>query len=102
MELILRELKKKRVSAKYKQQHFKDGVWLYDGVRRSVNFDKLVALGNNPNADKIDEIMGNKSWTHELCNECGEYCADAIRTGDTVLCADCLKLFIRALEKETK
>ena len=104
MELILREIKKKRVAVMYKQQYFMKGVWIYsEEVNRSQQFDQLIALGTNPDADKIDSIIGNKSWTHALCSECGEYCADAIMTGTTVLCEDCLKLFLRALEKkETK
>ena len=65
----------------------------------------LAELGEHPDPDKVDEIIGNSSWTRvPWCRECGscdsdkEYSA-VIMAGDepgydalyTYLCIDCME-----------
>jgi len=41
----------------------------YRGDRRET-YNKLLALGSNPDPDEVDKIIGNKSWTRCGCEVC--------------------------------
>lgn len=45
---------------------------LVNGKTREQIYDELIALGPNPSANTIDTIIGNTSWTHIKCDNCGE------------------------------
>jgi hypothetical protein len=45
--------------------------------------DKLKALGDTPNPDDIDNIIGNTSWTSvPKCDCCGELADTVVRVGE--------------------
>lgn len=79
------------------------------GVRVSDRMDRLKALGDQPNPDDVDAVMGNRSWTElPRCSECrgrsmpavleiGEPCED---DSDTVwLCEACLTEGLRTVPR---
>ena len=64
-------------------------------------YKKLVSLGDSPNPDQVDAIIGNGSWTRvPHCSECSsEGEAIVIQVGETpdydshtaYLCSDCIR-----------
>ena len=43
---------------------------------------ELILLGDSPDPDEVDKIIGNKSWTSCQCNECNKEVAWVIQVGD--------------------
>lgn len=59
-------------------------------------YKKLRALGENPEPQKVNEIIGNTSWTTESCDVCGRRATRwlAIKTdsGVTNVCERCFEV----------
>jgi hypothetical protein len=51
-------------------------------TKRSEEIKKLNELGENPNPDNVDEIIGNKSFTSTRCDECFENGVDVVEVGE--------------------
>ncbi|RLI71039.1 hypothetical protein DRO91_06105, partial [Candidatus Heimdallarchaeota archaeon] len=45
-------------------------------------YKQLLSLGNKPSPDKIDETIGNSSWTSVICNECNSGADFVIEVGE--------------------
>jgi hypothetical protein len=63
------------VAQRWREQYFKRGEWykhLHRGSAEHI-YNALLALGENPSVDRVDEIVGNKDWTHISCSVCHEY-----------------------------
>ena len=46
----------------------------YDTELRKQTYQRLIALGDKPDPDEVDSIIGNTSWTRTpKCNECNTY-----------------------------
>src|SRR5690349_6557356 len=62
-------------------------------------FGKLSALPAKVDEDEIIAIIGDSSWTENICDECGQDSAITILLGEeihhptdlTAICLDCLK-----------
>tara|TARA_R110000744_G_scaffold84463_2_gene165300 strand:- start:1010 stop:1297 length:288 start_codon:yes stop_codon:yes gene_type:complete len=58
-------------------------------------FEQLLALGENPQPDRVDMIIGNHSWTRTECHECGAENIDVVEVGQESgtadICKYCLK-----------
>lgn len=73
------------------------GDW-YSEDKRKIH-EKLLALGSSPDPKDIDRIIGNRSWTREICNEvdCNEdACIEIGQPPDydsmtAKLCRSCLR-----------
>lgn len=101
MELITRQKEANRA-----KEHFKwyldlpEGHFLFSEKKKKI-YQELCALGDNPNPDDVDRVIGNNSWTKTACDECGEYKDNLIRFGEESdpdegsntawICEDCLK-----------
>ena len=77
-----------------------------DESKRAI-YDKLVALGEDPDPDQVDAIIGNGSWTRVACNanEDHQYVdKDAIINSfsTTVLCMECFKELQACVEAGNK
>lgn len=103
-ELQTRESLAAGVVDKWKEQYAKGGEWgdIYIGgyaVSAKTIYDALVALGPTPCPDKVDEVIGNGSWTHLYCNECRQRVDLAVCVGEepdydsatAYLCEPCLR-----------
>jgi hypothetical protein len=99
MELITRQLLAKKVAEAWKSQYFKGNKgWAYTITGDADRiYNKLVALGNNPNPDAVDSIIGNNSWTRIECDVCHESNFSLVEfdipnhDDDKVqICADCI------------
>ena len=99
MKVIQIENSGKVVARKWKNQYFRDGTW-YDP--KDADAEQIYnALLSSKSAKKMDEIIGNQSWTRPWCSECMEYCDTAIvfcEVETTAICKDCLKKSIKLLK----
>lgn len=76
---------------------------------KKLTYEKLVELQKNGEltAKKVDEIIGNESWTALNCDGCGENVKDAVRVGTdvdyesstTTLCTKCTNDALRVLRE---
>lgn len=65
----------------------------------------LSLSGSNLNADAVDEIIGNASWTSIHCDGCGEYVHLAVVVGapmdyesaTATLCKSCLEKAMKVI-----
>ena len=54
-------------------------------------------------ASTVDKIIGNQSWTHFMCDCCGDYKADGVIFGErmadrpSTICGDCLRSSVAIL-----
>jgi len=76
----------------------------------SSNFDireMLKALGDNPNPNDVDKIIGNKSWTAVPdCDECGKSFSIVVTIGEEPdyesstadICKNCLKKALKLFD----
>lgn len=58
-------------------------------------YTKLCELGSNPAPDDVAAAIGNKGWSHILCDECGDYVLRAMSFGEhaeTNICQTCVKI----------
>lgn len=71
------------------------------GRTKRKTYDALMALPQDATADAVDEVIGNKSWTHEFCSSCSEYHRRAIKFGEdysgATVCEDCLRTALAML-----
>lgn len=67
----------KSVAERWKKQYFRKGIWYNyylpsvpekDRKCRKSVYEKLLQAKN---LKEVDEIIGNDSWTHTSCHECG-------------------------------
>jgi hypothetical protein len=87
------------VADRWREQYFErhDRKWsrTVDGPAEK-KYDKLCALGPNPDIAKVVKVIGNKSWTHLTCNACNDYVVRAVSFGadysdrEILLCSDCI------------
>lgn len=66
----------------------------YKGTDKWSVYENLSSLGDNPSIDKVNEIIGNESWTRINCDNCNLNANSAISftIHDSVfwICGDCL------------
>lgn len=72
MELITKQWKTNEVAKEWKNRYYSTytGEWRYGSDKEEI-YNKLVALGFNPNPDEVNEIIGNNGWTEVKCQVCG-------------------------------
>ena len=66
----------------------------------------LAALPAPVDPDAVDKTIGNDSWTHEVCDMCGEQCAECLDVAGEyqqfVACLGCAKKIEAAIAKATR
>lgn len=83
-----------RVSpARWKRQYAKNGDWRGDEESKAI-YEKLMALDRDTcSAADVDAIIGNDSWTTQLCYACSQYVPDAVvitrMEGEFRICVAC-------------
>lgn len=71
-------------------------------------WSQLVALGDNPDPDDVDRIIGNKNWTWPYCCCCDQRTETVIRLADGVqyesddidICKSCIDKAAKTLNGE--
>ena len=91
------------VAERWKAQ-YRDGggEWLgtVSGSSRD-KYEKLCALGPNPDIAAVAEITGNKSWSYISCDGCDQYPERAVRIGEydtKSYCQECIEEASMALK----
>ena len=91
MELVTRQTRARKAAERWKIQ--------YRSGENDVRYNKLLSLGDNPNPDDVDRIIGNTSWTSvPQCNECWAHTDMVIMIGEELdhdsytayVCKECL------------
>lgn len=105
MEAISSKLFAKTAAARWKKRYFSEtrdwaSYKLFAGESPRAIYDKIVAAGQS--IKKINEAVGNDSWTSFMCNECGESCSTGIEFENSEytfqLCLGCLKAAMKLLK----
>ena len=103
MRLITRAELAKRAAARWKGQYQNwDFTWKYDSGKET-SYNSLLALGENPAPNDVDDVIGNGSWTDIRCDECYSHVESAMQVGEepdyesatALICKPCL---LKALE----
>jgi len=70
------------------------------GVCRAFNhprdyeevYNDLIALGESPEPNDVDAIIGNGSWTRLTCDHCKRDVDRAVGIGSNWICFECLNV----------
>ena len=81
MKIITRKQRAKQAVRRWKQTYFRNGEWLNCTGSSETIYNNLLMLGNNPEISRVNEIIGNDSWTTLMCNECGKQVSMIIQVG---------------------
>lgn len=109
MRVVSRKGLAEIAAKRWKNQYYSRGAWgrgriMSLGEPEAI-YEGLVALGDNPDPDDVDRIIGNKSWTYVCCNECNKSCESVIELGQEPdyesstahVCKACLKAAVKLL-----
>jgi len=109
MHIVTKTEIAKGVAARWKETYCPGGAWRTTsfGPTKKV-YDQLVAAGENITPEEVDAIIGNESWTQNVCTECDRDVEITVHFGeepdyDAVwadLCPDCLRKALALLEGE--
>lgn len=95
MRIITRQELANRAANTWKGQYLEKDGWRTNlkGPTELV-YNSIIQLGDNPNPDEVDKIIGNGSWTRVKCDECQQDQNAAIITGtdeaSIYLCKSCI------------
>lgn len=104
MNVVTKKAKMESVARTYRAQYSGNSI-LRDGKSTDDIYNALVAL-NPKTEDAIAEIIGNRSWTANHCNECGKDSDALIQIGQDEdyesstawICRDCLSKAIAMID----
>lgn len=114
MELLTRQMCANNAAKNWKSQYYdsQSGIWKNCSfksnrmVSSEIIYNKLVSLGETPNPNEVDKIIGNDSWTRITCIICYNCVDSAVFYYDgeytSNFCKSCLKkaLFLVGVEDE--
>jgi len=89
------------VAARWKTQYSRGADWKFPWAL--LRYEQLKALGSEPTAEQVLEVVGNGSWARFLCGGCTERCTAVVRYedvnsdeyGDSVMCIPCVRRMAR-------
>ena len=108
MKIISVEEKIRIVVERWKEQYFVNGKWKWDDDKRII-YERLIR--EKPTTEKaIENIIGNSTWTSNVCDECGKHKAALIQLGEepsyesvtAEICHECLSKALSLIELEYK
>ena len=91
------------VAERWKSQYRDaDGRWLNTSSGSSRDtYEKLCALGPDPDIAAVAEVIGNKGWSYIHCDGCGQYSERAATLGEyeaQSFCEECIDEAAMALK----
>ena len=76
---------------------------IYDGDKEQI-LSSIVSLGDNPEHEDVDRVIGNDSWTTITCTICRSHPEEGVllpeplgEGGDLVICRGCIKKLLDTL-----
>jgi len=108
MKLISKTERVETVPSRWKNQYFQKGQWTYGDNKERI-YNKLIKL-DPLTEEAIVQIIGNSSWTQNICDECGKDCDILIEVGEETdyesstarICHECLSaaLFLVCYQRQ--
>lgn len=78
---------------RWKSQYFQDGKWTDVKYKASAAiYHDLVALGNNPEPNLVNKIVGNPTWTTITCQCCSRGTEYVYVVNDVYYCTTCFDI----------
>lgn len=81
----------------------------WDGIYSNTKYEDKIEIGNKLRSKKpkteeeITKIIGNNTWTRNICHECENNCEVVIELCDSVcICPDCLNEALSLIGKNTQ
>lgn len=97
MRLITKQHLANIAKDRWRAQYYQNSEWYSYGSDKEVKYNNLVALGDNPSPNDVNEVIGNISWTNITCSECKESVDSVVELGEVgydteygYACKDCL------------
>jgi len=102
MEIITRQLLANTAKERWRQSYYNEPAQTWGSLLESSSekvYEGLTKLGENPNPDDVDRVIGNTSWTEvPRCDECKEHKGVVIMLGEEPdyesntanICEDCI------------
>lgn len=108
MRLITRKGKATLVAAQWYRNYYRNYQWMKPNLHLGgpeAKYAELLVLGDNPDPDEVDRIIGNTSWTECRCDECNKAFEQVVQVGDepdyesstAKMCKGCLKAALKLL-----
>lgn len=110
---IIKTGKTQKISKRWKLQYNRKDGWVITYGKNGpestkTKYEQILAIENSRvrnKLDKIDEVIGNKSWTHHSCSQCGTETRDKllqleVGSGEYIhnLCLPCVRKMLTLLE----
>lgn len=110
---IIKTKKTQKISKKWKLQYNRKDGWVITYGKNGpestkTKYEQILAIENSRvrnKLDKIDEVIGNKSWTHAYCSGCNTQTRDNLISIDVSggeynyqLCITCVRKMLTLLE----
>lgn len=116
MRKLTKQDKANTVAARWKRQYYYSDAKEWDifvsnkEARPDDIYDRIIALGPNPDPASINIIIGNKSWTILTCHCCSKEVDEVVEVyalasdeyGPNKLCANCIREMVDTLEEKEK
>ena len=101
MITISKKEKIELIPYRWKQQYCNKDVWMYGADK--IDIYKKLSQTNPLTEELVNQIIGNKSWTENICDECGKDSDVLIQLGQELyyesatacICKDCLDKAIK-------
>ena len=74
MNIITRQTLARDAAGRWHGQYFRNGAWRSPvlGDAQKIH-ERLMDLGLAPNPEDVDRVIGNDSWTRNMCSCCSKY-----------------------------
>jgi hypothetical protein len=101
MRVITKEVLITTAAERFREAHQRRGEWMAsaDGSDAPGIYARLRALPSDAGEEAVTAVVGDKRYTENICDECGEDKAVTILLGEEIhhptdmaaICYDCLK-----------
>jgi hypothetical protein len=108
LQLITRQSRANGAANRWKNIYFDNEGWrhIMHGSSEEI-YNKLAILSEPVDPDKVDQIIGNGSWTRVKCDNCGKV-ASVVTVGQEPdyesstanVCQDCLRNALAKFDEE--
>lgn len=104
MHVLTKRDRIKDVAQHWHSQYFVNGAWKLCKGGAEIIYNQLVQLTSDATEEDIAKIIGNRSWTRNQCDDCGEdsdvVAIFAETTAEQIIyvCPKCLRAALAACE----
>ena len=108
MHIVTKKALAAGVAGQWLSDYYQDGQWQDTMLGPSEEkYVQLLALGESITAEQVDAIIGNSSWTRNICDECELDVETTVHFGDDPdydalwvnLCPECLRKGMELMDR---